>query len=247
MIKSEYVFAALIIILFLGCKTGNQTSLLKLSQKYGGASSTRLDEYSLKEEVKHIFTIFNDSISTIDINGLWNYLQYKSDYETYSSSVPNIDNLVTFQRILNDKDINIAQVNDITFETLFALTRLPAIIYILSAHVDKHTYLNNKETSIKDLPQTIIQNLNLSIIKSIARENSDISYTTTGHMKIMGSPKDLLNGKISLTSNSKLIKSFDFYIVSKLSINEVKEYIEEWYKNLSYEYIKPEIIDLKQE
>lgn len=233
--------------MIFGCVGNQKASFLELPKTYGGASAVRLDEYSVKEEVIQLLRLFNDTVDINEINQLWSYLSYKSSVKPYSSTVANKDNLITFRRILNDKNLNVSKITSVTFETLFALSRLPIAIYLVTAHLDKDITIGSKINSLDNLPIELENKLDLSLVKSIARTETGITFSTTGHFVISGKSKDIINGNITLLQDEDLLKSFDLYIVSRLPINEIEGYIKEWHQNLSYEYQKPQILDLKQE
>lgn len=241
------VFFLLPLFALLGCNAKGVASLLNLPSRYEGASSVRLDEYSIKDEIIKVTNIFNDSLKIEEVNQLWTYFRYQSIIEGYSSTAPNRDNLETFRRILNDRTLNVLQLSPTSFETIFALTRLPAVVYILSENIDGDFSANSKIEGLKALPREKDNKLALSMIKSISRINNGIKFNTSGSNSISGQAKDILDGNIVLLQNDKLLKVFSIFIVSRLPKSEIEEYINEWYRNLSYEFKKPEIQDFKQE
>lgn len=245
MIKRFIVF--IISLSIFNCTSSTKMVPLELVKEYGGASAVRLDEYSLKNEIIHLLNIFNEPIKIDDVNQLWTYFKFKNASKIYSSSTPNKDNLITFKRILNEKNLNTAKLSSATFESLFALSRLPVAIYIISIDFNKNIASNENINHLTDVPVELEEKLSLSIVNKAGRTESGITFSTSGDLKVSGSGKELLNGSITLLDNNKLIKTFEIYIISQLPLGEVEEYINDWYRNLSYEYGKPEIIDLKQE
>lgn len=246
-IFSSTIIISITFVLFSGCGSSGTKGLLNIPGKYPGASATRLDEYSLKDEIKYIHEIFGETITTEEINQSWSYLKPNSKNLLYSSSVPDKRNISTFIKILKDRDFNTLKSENTTFETLFSLTRLPHVVYLVSGHYNNDEKPPVNINSLSLLPTDQNRHLHINMIKSIIRTESGISFSTTGNFNISADSKEIINSKISLLHDESLLKTFDIYIVTKLPVSEVEGYIKEWHKNLSYEYEKPEIIDLKLE
>lgn len=190
MIKKSAI--ALASLLLINCASSGKISPLELVKTYGGASAVKLDEYSLKDEIIHLLNIFNNPIKIDEVNQLWTYLQFKSSHKNYSSAVPNKDNLITFKRLLNEKNLNVAKVSKATFESLFALSRLPVAIYIVSLDFNKEIASGIKITNLNNVPAELGSKLSLSLIKSAGRIESGISFNTTSHFNFSGISKDFL-------------------------------------------------------
>jgi hypothetical protein len=212
------------ILSFFSCSNSPKTSLLELPSKYEGAGAVRTDSFSLKKELLYISNIFTDTNLSNDLAELWKY--------SNKSNSKN-DDLSIFKEVLTKQGYTFFEVNPITSESIYAISKLPTLMYLLSSDYSNASEL--KSDSTKPDEQS------LRLIKSIQKADNIITTKCSGNLHIESDEIEKIENKIYPISENSYCKVTSLFVITKLPLSEISGHINEWYLNRSYKFEKPEL------
>ena len=136
---SKNTLCFILLALLLNCASGNRHNKIGLVPRYHGPGILSLTESALINGLEYQFRTFNDTISKDTISYLWNmYRKQLSKSFISDSTKAQIRNLHAMCAILKTRGYNVATIRPCTYESLYALSKLPLLIWTpIIHHPDK--------------------------------------------------------------------------------------------------------------
>jgi hypothetical protein len=242
------LFTAL--LLTSGC--ANRYNASSLLSRYDGDNALDLSKNSLLAGLQYQLHAFMDTISNDTILYLWNtYRRQLTGSPSDTGNVALIKNLQVMHAILKTRWYTMAAVSPCTYESIYALSKLPVLIWaVIIHHPDrKGGFISDKNLSLErtDLLLPFADNIRLHFIGMIDKTGNIYKITMRDGTILEGVAADHLNGQVTLTgedADSKYLQTADCYVVTLLPLIELNEHIDEWYSAIPYEHKKPEIREI---
>lgn len=247
------VSCLLLTILSFHCASGNKYNGIGLVPRYKGDETLSLTDSSLIKGLEYQFRAFNDTISKDTITYLWNaYRKQLSDHSLSRSNETSINTLRIMIAVLKTKGYNLAAIRPCTYESLYALSKLPLLIWIPIIHhpAKKSELITEKELTIDktDLLSSYTKEIQLHLVGTIDKKEKTFKIGMLNGVMLEGIANDNLNAQILPLGNdadSQYLQVVDCFIVTLLPILELKEHINEWYGSIPYEHKKPKIEEIR--
>jgi len=251
---SKHIFLlSAVPLLFLHCAAGNRNRANTLISRYPGAGTISLVEEALVEGLVHQFRCFGDTTGKESAAYLWNMCRHTSVQSSFNANTePLMVNIKVMACVLKNRGYTVGTIAPCTYEAIYALSKLPVLIWVLIIHHDNSpkTLLTDKNISIFDttLLSRYADHMQLHLISSIDKSVDGYQATTHDGTTLQGLVNDKLNGQIlSVEKNeaATYIQIVDCFIVTLLPFLECNEHLAEWYEPFRYMYEKPMVKEIK--
>ena len=243
----------LLLALLLHCASGNRHTKIGLVPRYNGAGTLSLADSTLISGLQYQLRTFNDTISKDTITYLWKtYRKQLSESSSTDSTETQFLNLQAMTAVLKTRGYNVARISPCTYESLYALSKLPLLIWTcLIHHPDKKSkIITDKALTIEktDLLSSYANDIKLHLISIIDKTEKIYKIKMLDGVVLEGVANDNLNAQVlsgGEDTGSKYLQVVDCFLVTLLPILELNEHIDEWYLSIPYEHKKPQIQEIK--
>lgn len=252
-VLSKNIPCLILIALSLHCASSGKYNRIGLVPRYKGAGIVNLADSSLISDLEYQFRTFNDTISSDTISYLWNtYHKQLSESSSPESNEKRIHNLQATIAILKTREYTVATIRPCTYESLYALSKLPLLIWTPVIH---HAGRKSKFIAEKDLTidktallSSYANNIQLHLISTIDKTEKMYKVRMLDGLVLEGIANDNLNAQVMSEgedTDSGYLQVIDCFIVTLLPILELNEHLEEWYSSIPYEHMKPQIREIE--
>ena len=246
------IFCLILLALSLNCASVKKYNKIGLVSRYPGAGTLCLIEGSLVDGLEYQFRTFSDSVSKDTISYIWNMCRKQlSEPSFHASTEPLIQNLPVMTAVLKIREYNVTTIQPCTYESIYALSKLPVLIWALIIHHPdkKSKFITDKNLTLEktSILSPYEENIQLHLISMIDKSGKIFKIKMHDGITLEGVATDNLNAQVisgEQGTNSKYLQVVDCFIVTLLPILELSEHIDEWYESLPYEYKKPEIQEI---
>ena len=246
------IYCCVLIALSLNCASVKKYNKIGLVSRYPGEGSLSLMEAPILDGLEYQFRAFEDTISKDTISYLLNtFRKQLSEPSLPDTSAAKMVNFQAMIAILETRGYNVAIIKPCTYESIFALSNLPLLIWTLIIHhPDKKSRLiTEKNLAIEKtaILSPYAHDIQLHLISMIDKTEKMYKIRTLDDLVLEGVANDNLNAQVlskGEAPDSHYLQVIDCYIVTLLPVLELNEHINEWYSSISYEHKKPEIKDV---
>lgn len=237
----------LLVLLSVRCASTGRTFCNELTARYTGTGSYPLTESLVFDGLTSQLLTFKDSISHDTVAYLWkNYQNLLSESST-DTGTPTIENISALASMIKYRGYTIATQQPDTYESIYALSKLPLLIWVLIIHhKNKDSFITDREPTFDKtaLLSPYAEDMKLHLIKNIEKSNETYSVVTYDNITFSGLANDNCNAQVITGSGEASARYFqivDCFFVSSLPLMEIEEHIAEWYTQTPYTYVKPNI------
>lgn len=249
---SKNIPCFILVALSLNCASGNKYNKIGLVPRYNGAGTLSLTDSTLINSLEYQFRTFNDTISKDTISYLWNtYRKQLSESSFPDSTEAQILNLQVMIAILKTGGYNVATIRPCTYESIYALSKLPLLTWtLIILHPGKKSkFITEKDLTLKKtaILSLYANDIQLHLISMIDKKEKIYKIRMLDGVVLKGVANDNLNAQVlpgGEDTDSKYLQVVDCFIVTLLPILELNEHIDEWYSSIPYEHKKPEIHEI---
>lgn len=245
------IFCLIFIALSLNCASVKKYNKIGLVSRYPGAGTLCLIENPLLDGLEYQFRAFEDTISKDTISYLWNtYRKQLSELSLPDSSVAHMVNFQAMIATLKTRGYNVATIKPCTYESIFALSKLPLLIWTpIIHHKGKKSFITEKNLTLGKTAvlSSYANDIQLHLISMIDKAEKIYKIKMLDDVVLEGVANDNLNAQVLSVGEDtdlKYLQVVDCFIVTLLPILELSEHIDEWYESLPYEHKKPEIQEI---
>lgn len=238
-------------VLFSNCASSRIMPDCGIVSRYSGKNTLSLSGKSLKQGLQSQFEAFNDSINLDSIYYIWDMYYRHSEADKNNFPIADIENIIPFARVLNNQGYTTVISKPATYESIYALSKLPVLIWIaLVKHSDNKYLITDKNISLAKRSPFLKDSIpiQLHIIKSIQKTENNFHIVTNDGIILKGLATDNCNAQIHTDIagvKAPYIQIIDFLIISTLPSIEMENHIEDWYNSLPYTFEKPNIVELR--
>jgi hypothetical protein len=188
--------------------------------------------------------LFGDSLSADTIAYLWD-LFGKNNFTS-----PPLQNFLIFTAMLEKYGYSVIALQPATYESIVALSKLPVILWLIVI-----TYPDKSSLLISDTTISIFETgrlagkenlISLHSINAIEKTVNMHRIITSDGRIFNGTRTDTLQGQITTIpgkNGSVYTQIIDCICISLLPQREINNHLNDWYKNIPDQYIKPRIRD----
>jgi len=238
---------SLLAVLYVQCASVSNRYCNQVTARYPGVGSYTLVEDALIDALHFQFLTFNDSVDRDTIAYLWNAYRKQSPESFIANTEPLVQNIPVMAAVLKNKGYTVATEHPDTYESIYALSKLPLLIWTLIIHHQdkKSTFISEKDITLykTSLLSPYAADLQLHLIINVEKSGETYKITTHDGLTFSGLANDYLNAQILSGSPEEdaYIQITNCFFITSLPIMEVEEHLEEWFTRTPYEYVKPKI------
>ncbi len=242
----------LIATFFIQCASVHKSYYSELIPRYPGTASLSLSDSSCIEGLKSMLVTFGDTLNVDTLTSLWHEIKNQTSTTVSKSPKPSIEAITVMTSFLRNQGYTIATINPDSYESLFALSKLPLLMWTLIIHHQdsKPAFITKKDVALFN-PSVLSDkapDLQLHLTKNIIKSDDTYTITTLDGFTLSGLATDQCNAQIlpgTRNTPAKYLQVVDCFIVSLLPPIEIQEHIDEWYSTTPYKYVKPAIKGLQ--
>ena len=239
------VYLLLPVFLCVHCAPVKTSYPCGLSRAYAGKTTASIEKDSLMKIVAGHCLLFHDTLEPDSIAYLWDLVAGSKKADTEFSVFRNIP---TFAALCTGIGYNVMTMQPVTYESVYALSKLPVLLWLVVVHypAGKPALMSGKELSIYQtaLLKKHAASIRIHCITSLEKTGDAFLAVTREGLVFNGLPNDTMQGQIVTESpdmGSHYVQVVDCLCISLLPEQELALYLDDWYRNLSYVFVKPEI------